>query len=99
RQRVLRPEHDIDVRVDDLAVDAQLRSLARGDVQVAGAALDHLFQQDAQVHAAILHCADGRRRGTHTAAVSLMTSSRVVMPRSTFFMPSMRSVSMPSLSP
>src|SRR5439155_10832210 len=46
--------------------------------------LDHLLQQLPQVHA--------------HAAVSFTTSSRVVTPRLSFTMPSMRSVSMPSFT-
>jgi hypothetical protein len=97
-QRVLRREHVLRVRVHDVAVDAQLRSLARRDVQVAAPALDHLLQQRAKVdRLLLLHYAQRCCLGAHYAAVSLMTSSSVVTPRATFFMPSMRSVSMPSL--
>ena len=68
--------------VGDIAVDAKLGPLARGDMQVGRVLLDHFLEQCPQVH--------------RHAAVSLMTSSSVVTPRSTFFIPSMRRVSMPS---
>ena len=38
-------QHVLDVRVHDVAVDAQLRALAGGDVQVGRVALDHLLEQ------------------------------------------------------
>ena len=50
-QRVLGREHVFDVRVRDVAVDAQLGALAGGDVQVRRVALDHLLEQRAQVDA------------------------------------------------
>src|SRR5205807_9474938 len=74
----------------DVAVHAQLGTLARHDVQVGGVLLDHLLEQRAEIHD--LRCA------SRHAAVSFTTSSRVVMPRFTFSMPSMRSVSIPSFT-
>ena len=53
-QRVLRRQHVLEVRVRDVAVDAQLRALAGGDVQVGRVPLDHLLEQDTKV--------DGGRR-------------------------------------
>src|SRR5436189_151069 len=71
-------------------VPPQLGTLARHDVQVRRVPLDHLFEQGAEIH---------RLRGAcGHAAVSFTTSSRVVMPRFTFSMPSIRSVSMPSFT-
>ena len=52
----------------------QLRALAGRDVQVARLPLDHLLEQDAEVHAA------GLRLGCRHPAVSLTTSSIVVTP-------------------
>src|SRR6185436_14608838 len=68
--------------VGDVTVDAQLRPFTRGDVEVGRLLLDHLLEQRPQIEA--------------HPAVSLTTSSRVVIPRSTFLIPSMRNVSMPS---
>ena len=50
-QRVLGRHHELEVRVLDLAVDAQLGPLAGGDVQIGRVALDHLLEQDAEVDA------------------------------------------------
>src|SRR5690606_4739319 len=105
-ERVLGRQHRVRHGVDDLTVHAQLGPLARSDVQVAGAHADHLFQQRTQVDGQRLPVTAGTRGRTifchqvldHVAAVSLMTSSSVVMPRETLSRPSMRSVSMPSLS-
>src|SRR5207249_5075115 len=90
RQRVLGREHRLRRGVHDVPVHAQLGTLARHDVQVRRVPLDHLLEQRAQIHR--LRSACGH------AAVSFTTSSRVVMPRFTFSMPSMRSVSMPSFT-
>ena len=46
---VLRRHHELEIRVGDLAVDAQLRALAGGDVQIRRVPLDHLLEQDAKV--------------------------------------------------
>src|SRR2546422_452182 len=90
RQRVLGRKHRLRRGVHDVPVHAQLGTLARHDVQVRRVPLDHLLEQGAQIH---------RLRGAcGHAAVSFTTSSRVVMPRFTFSMPSMRSVSMPSFT-
>src|SRR5213592_2005947 len=90
RQRVLGREHRLRRGVHDVPVHAQLGTLARHNVQVRRVPLDHLLEQGAQIHRL-------RSAGGH-AAVSFTTSSRVVMPRFTFSMPSMRSVSMPSFT-
>src|SRR2546426_554714 len=90
RQRVLGREHRLRRGVHDVPVHAQLGPLARHDVQVRRVPLDHPLEQGAQIHR--LRSACGH------AAVSFTTSSRVVMPRFTFSMPSMRSVSMPSFT-
>src|SRR5256886_1543279 len=88
RQRVLGREHRLRRRVHDVPIHAQLGTLARHDVQVRRVPLDHLLEQGAQIH---------RRRGPWVhPAVSFPTPPRLVMPRFTFSMPSMRSVSMPS---
>jgi hypothetical protein len=50
-QRVLRRHDELDGRVRDLAVDAHLGALARGDMQVGCIPLDHLLEEDAQVDA------------------------------------------------
>src|SRR5690606_349928 len=85
-------EDVLDAGRDQLAVHAELRALARRDVHVAGATPNHLLQQGAQVEGI-------RVRGfVHCAAVSLITSSSVVMPRETLASPSIRSVSIPSFS-
>src|SRR5256712_7660166 len=91
RERVLRSEHVIDRRVGDVAVHAQLGPLARHDVQVRRIPLDHLLEQGAEI--------DRRHRAARHAAVSLTSSSRVVMPFFTLINPSIRSVSIPSLTP
>src|SRR5205807_5374300 len=90
RERVLGCEHRLHARVHDVAVHAQLGTLARHDVEVGRVLLDHLLEQGAEIH-------DLRRARRH-AAVSFTTSSRVVMPRFTFSMPSMRRVSIPSFT-
>src|SRR5690606_540214 len=77
---------------------------AGGEVQVARAALEHFLQQRAQVERrASVRGLSARRGGchlrTHVAAVSLMTSSSVVMPRDAFNNPSMRRVNIPSRRP
>jgi hypothetical protein len=71
--------------VGDVAVHPDLGPLTRGAMQVGGFLLDHLFEQRSQIDA--------------HPAVSLTTSSTVVIPRSIFFMPSIRSVSIPSATP
>src|SRR5205085_4220752 len=50
-QRVLGRHHELEVRVLDLAVDAELGALAGGDVEIRGVALDHLLEEDAEVDA------------------------------------------------
>src|SRR5213594_25953 len=90
RERVLGREHRLRRGVHDVPVHPQLGTLARHDMQVRRVPLDHLFEQGAEIH---------RLRGASGhAAVSFTTSSRVVMPRFTFSMPSMRRVSMPSFT-
>src|SRR2546426_6647613 len=88
---VLRSEHVIDRRVGDVAVNPQLGPLARHYVQVRRIPLDHLLEQGAEI--------DRRHRAARHAAVSLTSSSRVVMPLFTLTSPSIRSVSIPSLTP
>src|SRR5690606_11070644 len=68
--------------VGHLAVDAELGPLARGEMQVGRVARQHLLEQHAEVEA--------------HRAVSLTTSSRVVIPFSSFLIPSIRRVSIPS---
>ena len=112
--RVLRGEHVGSGGVDDLAVHAKLGPLARCDVEVARVEPDHLLQERAEadpargalgrrggpgrVERGLLLGRLGARERAHVAAVSLMTSSSVVMPRDTLSRPSMRSVSIPSSS-
>src|SRR4029077_988755 len=90
RQRVLGREHRLHARAHDVAVHAQLGTLARHDMQVRCVLLDHLLEQRAEIHTL--------RGACRHAAVSFTTSSRVVMPRFTFSMPSMRRVSIPSFT-
>src|SRR4029077_2711309 len=68
--------------VGHVPINPQLRPLAGGDVEIRRLLLDHFLEQRAQI--------DGH------PALSLTTSSRVVTPRSSFFIPSMRRVSIPS---
>src|SRR5690606_35316670 len=89
QERVLRGQHVIDGGVHDAAVDAKLRTLSRRQVQIARATADHLLEQGPEI--------DRRGLGTHVSAVSLMTSSSVVIPLATLTRPSIRSVSIPSL--
>src|SRR5690606_34468741 len=90
RERLLGRQLAIRRRVHDLAVDPELRPLARGDVKVARAAPDHLLQQAAQIDR-LARCRRGhRRRGTHDAADALMTSSSAVSSRATYLIPAMR---------
>src|SRR5438128_2096790 len=89
RQRVLGREHRVHRRVHDVPVHAELGPFPRHDVQVRRVLLDHLLEQGAEIQ--------GLRARRH-AAVSFTTSSRVVMPRFTLTMPSMRSVSIPSFT-
>ena len=44
-------QHVVDVRVGDVAVDAQLRPLTGRDVQVGGVPLDHLLEERAKIEA------------------------------------------------
>src|SRR6185295_17381337 len=81
-QSVFRGEDVGHRAVGDVAVYPDLGPLSRGAMQVGGFLFDHLLEQRSQIDA--------------HPAVSLTTSSTVVIPRSTFLMPSMRSVSMPS---
>src|SRR3989338_8807109 len=55
-QRVLRVQDVLDLAAGDVAVDPQLRALARRDVEVGRLALDHLLQQGAEVDRAGLRC-------------------------------------------
>src|SRR2546422_7530681 len=76
-------------RSHNIPAPAELGALPRDDVQVGRVLLDHLLEQGAEIQ--------GLRARRH-AAVSFTPSSRVVMPRFTLTMPSMRSVSMPSFT-
>src|SRR5207247_9471671 len=58
--RVFRLQHKLDLRAFDLAVDAQLGALTRGDVKVRGSLLDHLLEKELEVHT--LRDAAGRWR-------------------------------------
>ena len=60
-QRVLRLHHEVDVRALHVAVDAELGALAGGDVEVGGAALDDLLEEDAEIEA----LRSGRGGGSH----------------------------------
>src|SRR2546426_845708 len=70
---------------------ASFATLARHDVQVRRLPLDHLLEQGAEI--------DRRHRAARHAAVSFTTSSRVVTPFFTLIIPSIRSVSILSLTP
>ena len=64
-QRIPRRENMLDTRVDDIAIDPQLRPLANGDVQVGGPPLDHFIEQGAQRYrslSGISHRAGSRER-------------------------------------
>src|SRR5262249_55113109 len=77
------------VQRTQLPVYAHTRRAIRGDVQVAPAHLDHLFQQFAQRNS-------GHRRTLSLYnTVSRNTSSMVVSPAAIFTRPLRRSVSMP----
>ena len=91
RQRVFGGQHLVPRRADDVAVHPDLRALPGHNVKVGGVLLDHLLQgarADSPACTGLLHA----------AAVSFTTSSSVVMPFLTLTIPSMRSVSMPSLT-
>ena len=49
-QRVLRRHREVDVRVRDLAVYAQLRPFAGRDMQVGRVPLDHFLEEDAEIY-------------------------------------------------
>src|SRR5690606_2557930 len=82
RQGVLGRELLVVARIGELAVDAELGTLPGRDMQVGCVARQHLLEQRTEVQA--------------HAAVSLTTSSRVVIPFSSFLIPSILSVSIPS---
>src|SRR5687768_12933714 len=51
RQRVFRREDIVDVRVLNVPVDAELGTLARGDVQVGCVPLDHFLEETSEIYA------------------------------------------------
>src|SRR5881396_1731763 len=74
-----------------MSPSTRIGTLTRYNVEIRGVLLDHLLEQRAEIQ-------NPPRSARRHAAVSFTTSSRVVIPRFTFTMPSERKVSIPSFT-